>query len=183
MQWRSHWGGKGAECHPWQRKNAKKQEKSGKYQEIGKKSGKIEKKEEKSGRKGKNREVSFTLPLLTDRAGYATGYMLYFVFRYCVSCNISASNTSIPCEVQWCSFMHWCSSAFDSPSSAPFHQWFITPPPPISMLVKAWIHRPTLRYNDAHSCIGAVSAFVSPFPAHSINGLVYHPSPSPYQCK
>ena len=33
---------------------------------------KIRKKEEKSGRKGKNREGSFTLPLLTDRAGYAT---------------------------------------------------------------------------------------------------------------
>ena len=38
------------------------------------KSGKIGKNEElKSGRKGKNREGSFTLPLLTDRAGYATG--------------------------------------------------------------------------------------------------------------
>ena len=31
-------------------------------------------KEEKSGRKGKNREGSFTLPLLTDRACYATAY-------------------------------------------------------------------------------------------------------------
>ena len=31
-----------------------------------------QKKEEKLGRKGKNREGSFTLPLLTDRAGYAT---------------------------------------------------------------------------------------------------------------
>ena len=40
---------------------------------IGKKRGKIGKKEEKSGRKGKNRDSSFTLPLLTDRAGYATG--------------------------------------------------------------------------------------------------------------
>ena len=29
-------------------------------------------KKEKSGRKGKNLESSFTLPLLTDRAGYAT---------------------------------------------------------------------------------------------------------------
>ena len=35
--------------------------------------GKIRKKEEKSGRKDKNRDGSFTLPLLTDRAGYATG--------------------------------------------------------------------------------------------------------------
>ena len=41
-------------------------------EEIRKKSGKIGKKEEKSGRKGNNWEVSFTLPLLTDRAGYAT---------------------------------------------------------------------------------------------------------------
>ena len=36
------------------------------------KSGKIGEKEQKSGRKGKNREGSFTLPLLTDRDGYAT---------------------------------------------------------------------------------------------------------------
>ena len=38
----------------------------------GKKSGKIWKKDEKSGRQGKNWEGSFTLPLLTDRVGYAT---------------------------------------------------------------------------------------------------------------
>ena len=57
---------------------------------IRKNSGKIGKKEEKSGRKVKNREVSFTLTLLTDRAGYATAndgephllyYMLYTSFR------------------------------------------------------------------------------------------------------
>ena len=30
------------------------------------------KNQEKEGRKGKNLEGSFTLPLLTDRAGYAT---------------------------------------------------------------------------------------------------------------
>ena len=42
------------------------------WEKEGKKSGNIGKKEEKSGRKGKNREGSFTLPLLTDRAGYAT---------------------------------------------------------------------------------------------------------------
>ena len=41
-------------------------------EKIEKNSGKIGKKEEKSGRKGKNRDSSFTLPLLTDRAGYAT---------------------------------------------------------------------------------------------------------------
>ena len=40
-----------------------------KYRE---KSGKIGKKEEKLGRKGKNRKGSLTLPLLTERAGYAT---------------------------------------------------------------------------------------------------------------
>ena len=56
-QWRSHWGGKGDT--PDSEKFAKNRGKSGK-------------KEEKSGRKSKNREVSFTLPLLTDRAGYAT---------------------------------------------------------------------------------------------------------------
>ena len=45
---------------------------------IGEKSGK---KEAKSGKKGQNREVSFTLPLLTDRAGYATGGL--FLLQYC----------------------------------------------------------------------------------------------------
>ena len=39
-----------------------------KLPKIGKKSGK----EEKSGIKGKNQDGSFTLPLLTDRTGYAT---------------------------------------------------------------------------------------------------------------
>ena len=52
----------GAEYPPDSEKFAKNWEKEGKNQE----------KEEKSGRKGKNREGSFTLPLLTDRAGYAT---------------------------------------------------------------------------------------------------------------
>ena len=33
--------------------------------------------EEESGRKGKNREGSFTLPLLTDRAGYDTNTRPY----------------------------------------------------------------------------------------------------------
>ena len=42
------------------------------FPKIGKKSGKIGKKEEKLGRTGKNLEGSVTLPLLTDRAGYAT---------------------------------------------------------------------------------------------------------------
>ena len=53
-----------------QENREKNQEKSGK-------------KEEKSGRKGKNREVSFTLPLLTDRAGYATALRLGLrVFKF-----------------------------------------------------------------------------------------------------
>ena len=60
VQWRSHWGGKGGQsATPDSEKFAKKREKIGK-------------KRKKSGRKGKNRESSFTLPLLTDRAGYAT---------------------------------------------------------------------------------------------------------------
>ena len=66
VRWRSHWDGKGAEYHPWQRKICQKSGKRGKNSE---------KRREKSGRKGKNREGSFTLLLLTDRAG----------FRYCRS--------------------------------------------------------------------------------------------------
>ena len=61
---------------PLTEKNCQKSGKKGKNQE---KSGK---KEEKLGRKGKNREGSFTLPLLTDRAGYAT--IVYIAFElYC----------------------------------------------------------------------------------------------------
>ena len=44
---------------------------------IAKNRGKIRNKEEKSGRKGKNREGFFTLPLLTDRAGYATAHGVF----------------------------------------------------------------------------------------------------------
>ena len=55
-----------------------------KMPKIRKNSGKIGKKEEKSGRKVKNQEVSFTLTLLTDRAGYATAndgepHLLYYM--------------------------------------------------------------------------------------------------------
>ena len=58
-------GGKGRQsATPDSEKIAKNQEKEGK----------IRKKEGKSGRKGKIRESSFTLPLLTDRAGYATEF-------------------------------------------------------------------------------------------------------------
>ena len=53
-------GVKGGRVPPLTAKTfAKNQEKEGKNQE-------------KSGRKGNNREGSFTLPLLTNRAGYAT---------------------------------------------------------------------------------------------------------------
>ena len=58
------WGSRGQSATPDSEKFAKDQEKEGKNRE----------KEEESGRKGKNREGSFTLPLLTDRAGYATMY-------------------------------------------------------------------------------------------------------------
>ena len=51
-------------------KIGKTREKSGKERKIGEN---LEK-EEKLGRKGQNQEGSFTLPLLTNRAGYATGY-------------------------------------------------------------------------------------------------------------
>ena len=61
-------GSRGAEYHPWQLKICQKSGKRGKnYEKSGKK-------EDKLGRKDKNREGSFTLPLLTDRAGYATAY-------------------------------------------------------------------------------------------------------------
>ena len=62
-QCHSHWGGKGGQsATPDRAKIAKNQEK------IRKNWGK----EEKLGKKGKNQEISFTLSLLTDRAGYAT---------------------------------------------------------------------------------------------------------------
>ena len=65
-------GTRGQSAPPWQRKNCQKsgkiREKSGKKEKLGKNP----EKEEKSGRKGQNREGSFTLPLLTNRAGYAT---------------------------------------------------------------------------------------------------------------
>ena len=58
-------GGQGGQsATPDSEKFAKNREKEGKSWKIGKK-------EEESGRKGKNREGYFTLPLLTDRAGYS----------------------------------------------------------------------------------------------------------------
>ena len=53
------------------------QEKSGKR---GGESGKLRKKRKKSGRKGKIREGSFTLPLLTDRAGGLATLLVPFRF-------------------------------------------------------------------------------------------------------
>ena len=69
-------GARGAECLPWQPKKVSKIWK--KEEKIGKKRRKIEKKEEQSGRKGQNRDVFFTLPLLTNKAGYATDIGLKF---------------------------------------------------------------------------------------------------------
>ena len=65
MQWRSQ-GGKGQSATRDSKKNCQKSVKRrGKSGKSGKKRGKL-------GRKGKNQEGSSTLPLLTDRAGYAT---------------------------------------------------------------------------------------------------------------
>ena len=73
IQWRSHWDGKGGRVPPL---TVKKLPKIGKNQEnIRKNQEKSRKKEEKSGSKGKNLEVFFTLPLLTDRAGYTTAFI------------------------------------------------------------------------------------------------------------
>ena len=58
-QWRSHWGVKGGQSATPD---------SEKFAKIGEKSGKKRKSREE---KGKKREGSFTLHLLTDRAGYA----------------------------------------------------------------------------------------------------------------
>ena len=82
FQWHSHWGGTGGRVPPLTAKKLPKiggggnQEKLGKIRKKEKKSGrkgKSREKEEKSGRKVKILEVSVTLPLLTDRAGYASG--------------------------------------------------------------------------------------------------------------
>ena len=42
------------------------------WEKLGKREEKSGKNQEKSGKKGQNWEGSFTLPLLTNRAGYAT---------------------------------------------------------------------------------------------------------------
>ena len=114
---------RGAECHPWQLKNCQKsgknQEKSGKSQEKwGKNQGNREKirknreKEEKSGRKGKNREISFTLPLLTDRSGYATVFWCAEQLYY--SCK-SALMSLPTCDLTGCNVMSTDISRFALP--------------------------------------------------------------------
>ena len=63
----------GVECPPDCEKFAKNQGKIGETREkIWKKILKNRETKEKLGRKCKNRDRSFILPLLTDRAGYAT---------------------------------------------------------------------------------------------------------------
>ena len=59
-------GSRGRECPSWHWKNCQK---LGKREKIRKK----QEKERKNRKKKKNWEGSFTLPLLTDRAGYTTG--------------------------------------------------------------------------------------------------------------
>ena len=79
---RSHWGGKGGRVPPLKAKNLPKFGK--KRERIRKNQEKIRKNQEKRGKigkKGKNREVSFTLPLLTDRVGYATVQNMYLVMK------------------------------------------------------------------------------------------------------
>ena len=81
-QWHSHWGVWGAECPPWQLKICQKSGKGGR------KSGKIRKRR-------KNQEGSQVLPLLTDRAGYATA-------NKTKNNNNKTTNASIPytCKVK-----------------------------------------------------------------------------------
>ena len=63
QQWRSQYRGKGGQSAPLDSENNVKNRK---------KREKIRKKIGKSGRKGQKQEGSFTLSLLTNRAGYAT---------------------------------------------------------------------------------------------------------------
>ena len=67
-------GGQGGQsATPDSEKFAKNQEKEGKNQEKSEKRGRIGKKRQQS------RECSFTLPLLTDRAGYASSYLTMII--------------------------------------------------------------------------------------------------------
>ena len=73
QQWRCQWGGQGGQSAPLTAKKLPKIEKKGE---------KDGKKREKIGKKRKNREGSFTLPLLTDRAGYATDAQKLWIKRH-----------------------------------------------------------------------------------------------------
>ena len=83
----------GQSATPDSEKIIKNQEKSGKIQE-------------KSRRKGKNREVSFTLPLLTDRAGYTTATRIVCLqtlpsnFQYSLMHNTSISPKKFTCHAR-----------------------------------------------------------------------------------
>ena len=80
-QWHNHWGGGGGgRVPPLTANNLLKIKKN--REKIRKKRGN----RGKLGRKGKNREGPFTLPLLTDRAGYAT------------ECT-STKNVEVPCVI------------------------------------------------------------------------------------
>ena len=76
-------GARGAECPLGSKTIVKNREKEGKNREKERKNreNNREKLEEKSG-KGRNREGSFTLPLLTNRAGYATLHMSGYAVRH-----------------------------------------------------------------------------------------------------
>ena len=75
-QWHSHWGVKvGQSAPPSSEKFAKNQGKEGENQKKLGKRGKIRKK----------RQGSFTLPLLADRAGYATEYAMCTLSICCVN--------------------------------------------------------------------------------------------------
>ena len=54
------------------------------------------KKSEKSGRKGKNRESSFTLPLLTDWAGYAILFIRLLRNKFVNGWQLAKMKKSIP---------------------------------------------------------------------------------------
>ena len=82
-------GVKGGRVPPLTAKNLPK---IGKKRENSEKSGK---KEEKSRRKDKNREGSFTLPLLTDRAGYATVSNVVYLRLKIMICRVPFSLFSL----------------------------------------------------------------------------------------
>ena len=112
-QWCSHWGSRGAE--------SPLDNKAKKLPKIGKKREKIRKKQEngkKIGKIRKNWEGSFTLPLLTDTAGYVTGRWHrnaplcvhgHYNYVFCTGMHIYLQNENstcfsiLPntCNIQW----------------------------------------------------------------------------------